>query len=341
MKISEIESTELMEKWSQKYKRSIDCQHPKGFSQRAHCQGRKKHNKNVKENALSEIDYADVLDSSTISPDILMKSGKVIGNIEGNDVVMISKGDHTVYILKVDDKASAFIGFDGKNLKNIKNFTDSSGVIRALIGYLIHKKNMKITISPDEPLTRDGLKWIIRLISEPQGLVVKDHTGNDIDVTKLKQEWQQAKKTGIPGTTGLIISESTVFGNKLRENELRRNSESLLMPYNFYSIGTQKQNMLEDSMSLHDWFGKGKHGGASGGGWDRYNTKGERIGKCGDRKPGEGKPKCLSKAKAASLRASGGKRAIAAAVNKKRREDPNPNREGGAKMVSNRTRSKK
>ena len=45
---------------------------------------------------------------------------------------------------------------------------------------------------------------------------------------------------------------------------------------------------------LRDWFGKGKKGGAGGGGWDRYNTKGERIGKCGDRKPGEGKPKCLS-----------------------------------------------
>ena len=30
------------EKWSEKYKRSIDCSHPKGFSQRAHCQGRKK-----------------------------------------------------------------------------------------------------------------------------------------------------------------------------------------------------------------------------------------------------------------------------------------------------------
>lgn len=32
----------LQEKWSRKYKRSIDCSHPKGFSQRAHCQGRKK-----------------------------------------------------------------------------------------------------------------------------------------------------------------------------------------------------------------------------------------------------------------------------------------------------------
>jgi len=34
----------LEEKWSQKYKSSINCSHPKGFSQRAHCAGKKKHN---------------------------------------------------------------------------------------------------------------------------------------------------------------------------------------------------------------------------------------------------------------------------------------------------------
>ena len=33
---------EISEKWSQKYKKSIDCNNPKGFSQRAYCQGRKK-----------------------------------------------------------------------------------------------------------------------------------------------------------------------------------------------------------------------------------------------------------------------------------------------------------
>jgi len=33
---------EMEEKWSQKYKNSIDCNNPKGFSQRAHCQGKKK-----------------------------------------------------------------------------------------------------------------------------------------------------------------------------------------------------------------------------------------------------------------------------------------------------------
>jgi hypothetical protein len=32
----------LEEKWSAKYKRSINCNRPRGFSQRAHCQGRKK-----------------------------------------------------------------------------------------------------------------------------------------------------------------------------------------------------------------------------------------------------------------------------------------------------------
>jgi len=36
------EDNEIEEKWSQKYKDSIDCNNPKGFSQRAHCQGRKK-----------------------------------------------------------------------------------------------------------------------------------------------------------------------------------------------------------------------------------------------------------------------------------------------------------
>jgi hypothetical protein len=36
------EETEVSEKWSEKYKKSIDCSNPKGFSQKAHCQGRKK-----------------------------------------------------------------------------------------------------------------------------------------------------------------------------------------------------------------------------------------------------------------------------------------------------------
>ena len=37
----------ITEKWSQKYKNSINCSNPKGFSQRAHCAGKKKTNESV------------------------------------------------------------------------------------------------------------------------------------------------------------------------------------------------------------------------------------------------------------------------------------------------------
>ena len=84
---------------------------------------------------------------------------------------------------------------------------------------------------------------------------------------------------------------------------------------------------------LRKWFGTGGEGGVGGGGWDRYNTKGERIGKCA-REPGEGKPKCLSKEKAAKM----SKDEIAAAVRRKRKSDPvadRPGKGGKPKMVSN------
>ena len=115
---------------------------------------------------------------------------------------------------------------------------------------------------------------------------------------------------------------------KLNANQFQRMMDKL----------NAADNVERIEENLRAWFGKGKKGGAGGGGWDRYNTKGERIGKCGDAKKGEGKPKCLSKSRAASLRAKGGKKAIAAAVRKKRREDPNKNRRGKAKNVSNTTR---
>ena len=37
----------VAEGWSQKYKSSINCSHPKGFSQKAHCAGKKKHNEGM------------------------------------------------------------------------------------------------------------------------------------------------------------------------------------------------------------------------------------------------------------------------------------------------------
>lgn len=46
---TDVLKEELEEKWTQKYKRSIDCNNPKGFSQKAHCAGKKKRNMNEKQ----------------------------------------------------------------------------------------------------------------------------------------------------------------------------------------------------------------------------------------------------------------------------------------------------
>ena len=43
----------VSEGWSQKYKKSIDCNNPKGFSQRAHCQGRKEMSEEKKDHEYS------------------------------------------------------------------------------------------------------------------------------------------------------------------------------------------------------------------------------------------------------------------------------------------------
>jgi hypothetical protein len=61
----------------------------------------------------------------------------------------------------------------------------------------------------------------------------------------------------------------------------------------------QLTNILNED--LRKWFGKGKTGSTTGGGWDRYNSKGEKVGKCGDSKDGSAYAACLSKEKAAKL----------------------------------------
>ena len=85
-------------------------------------------------------------------------------------------------------------------------------------------------------------------------------------------------------------------------------------------------NEVYKKSGLGKWFHSQSAGGEPG--WDRYNTQGEKIGKCGDKKPGEGKPKCLSRQKAAKLRSQGGKKAIANAVRRKRAKDPVTDRPG-------------
>ena len=71
-----------------------------------------------------------------------------------------------------------------------------------------------------------------------------------------------------------------------------------------------------DEVYKNSGLGKWFHNQSAGGepGWDRYNSKGEKAGKCGDSKPGEPYAACLSKQKAAKL----GKKGVKSFVLRKR-----------------------
>jgi hypothetical protein len=200
----------------------------------------------VKESNISEIGYASKLDDDSYSTDDILKIGKVIGNIENNDVLYAQDGDEKIYFLVVEGEVTAFVGFKNNFLKNIKNFTKSAGVVRALIGFLVHIKGEQLVVSADELPTPDGIKWLIHLINSPRGLNIIDQEGNLVDPIKLKKEWLKARETGLPGATSITISENIVFGKKLRENEIKRKEKSLLMSFNLYNtneIKNMKKNV--------------------------------------------------------------------------------------------------
>ena len=71
------------------------------------------------------------------------------------------------------------------------------------------------------------------------------------------------------------------------------------------------EEMIEDSRcvncgsitseDLRKWFGKGGAGGTTKGGWDRYGSDGQKLGKCGGGKEGGAYAACLSAEKARKL----------------------------------------
>jgi hypothetical protein len=87
------------------------------------------------------------------------------------------------------------------------------------------------------------------------------------------------------------------------------------------SIVTQHYNRREPRLRMEDlrkWFGKGKKGD-----WVRVGTDGDIKGDCA-RDPGEGKPKCMPRSKAHSMK----KKDRASSARRKRRADPEVDRPG-------------
>ena len=85
---------------------------------------------------------------------------------------------------------------------------------------------------------------------------------------------------------------------------------------------------------LRQWFGKGGAGGTTSGGWDRYGSDGQKLGKCGGGKKGGAYAACLSAEKARKL----GPKGRAAFVRRKRAAQK---KAGDTKKGRQRTKGKK
>lgn len=101
------------EKWSKKYKSSINCNNPKGFSQRAHCQGRKK---KTDESILKPGQWTvdSILEVLPIAKEIWFHGSRAIGKhkrTSDTDILVVVPDEYTgesyLKILRILQKLSS------------------------------------------------------------------------------------------------------------------------------------------------------------------------------------------------------------------------------------------
>ena len=89
--LEQMGARQLEEKWSNKYKRSINCANPKGFSQKAHCAGRKKKESieegyKLKLERDANVDVLHIVNTDTGGrTEVRGKKGYESGNYDPND----------------------------------------------------------------------------------------------------------------------------------------------------------------------------------------------------------------------------------------------------------------
>lgn len=139
--------------------------------------------------------------------------------------------------------------------------------------------------------------------AKPLDKIAKKH---DVSIDSLKKELKKGIKVEMEHTTDRGEAEIIAL-HHLEE-----------LP-NYYTRLIKMEKGAEIKEDLNAWLGKGNEGGVGGDGWDRYNSEGKRVGKCGDAKEGEPYSACLSKEKAKKL----GKDGIANFVARKRKAQKN------------------
>src|SRR5210317_282163 len=183
---------QITEKWSQKYKRSIDCSNPKGFSQKAHCAGRKK-----KTNEAPQGFASMNLDANKVQQSIdyfytdhapnNIGGRKEEGSFKGFKIVSFTKAPDTLmFLVDNNDKAVFYVAYsklkDGVAVGNVR----SNGTVKATEVYAMLVDKFGKLYS-DLKQTPQGAKIWTSLAKFYPNLAIKD-TGDRLVATKKKNE---------------------------------------------------------------------------------------------------------------------------------------------------------
>jgi len=176
--------TDFTEAWSDKYKKSINCNNPKGFSQKAHCAGRKKKVKELKIEKPKSVDT------------------KGVKRVE---MPQIHKNDYNEFIDYLKDNGAEFTKqtMPAKQLKATQGEFSDKGVEKQLMKYIKGEPKKPVIASNDNFIIDGHHRWLVAW-----------NTGDTLEVFKVNIDADELLKLvkNFPKTTYKDIYTEDLYG---------------------------------------------------------------------------------------------------------------------------------
>ena len=278
----------VKEGWSDKYKKSIDCDNPKGFSQKAHCAGKKK-------KSLGEAS----------NPRIPRKKGQPAKSKKHSDLYTDEDPKGTIH---------------GLGFKNVAIAKASVAKIRKSSRSHAHKIQAAIAMEQRARVMGKTAEAAVyrKFINS---MKKKTKAMNEGKSHKGDHEYEMIRRQ----TDNIMVSAKKIkkrIGDG--EGDVKAWVQSKITKAADYldtaaDYMTDKEEVKEGS--LHKWF-KGSKSKDGKGGWVNVLTGGT----CASDEPGEGVPKCVSRAKYERMTPAERR----SAARRKKAADPNQQEKSGA-----------
>jgi len=274
----------VKEGWSAKYKKSIDCNNPKGFSQKAHCAGKKKM-------------------TEESNPRIARKKGQPAKSKKHSDLYTDEDPKGTIHGLGFKDVATA----KASVAKIRKSGRSHAHKIQAAIAMEQRARVMGKT--SEAAVYR---KFINSMKKKTKAMNESKHGDHEYEMIRRQTDNIMVAAKKIKKKVG------KGEGNEMAwvQSKITKAADYLDTAADYM---TDKESVKEGT--LRSWF-KGSKSKDGKGGWVNVKTGGT----CASDEPGEGVPKCVSRAKYDSM----SKKERESAHRRKRAADPNQQSKTGA-----------